>query len=91
MVFSHPFIPLFTLACMLLFLSVVLPDFPRQRLIGAVRWLECRTGVTAILLIAFAAYGLTRTAKTCFSQSRAEIPQVFQRSSETEPKTNRNL
>ena len=87
----HPFIPIFALAWILLFLSVVLPASPRQRLIGAVRSLECRTGITVILLIIFAAYGLTRTAKTCFSQSRAEIPKVFQRTSEPELKINRNL
>jgi hypothetical protein len=81
----HPFVPFFGLAWILLFLAVVLPVSAREKLIGGVRWFECKTGLTALLLIAFAAYGLTRMVKTCFSDSRAEIPKIFQRASEPKP------
>ncbi len=81
----HPFVPFFGLAWILLFLSVVLPDSAREKLIGWVQGFERKTGLTALLLIAFTAYGLTRMVKVCFSEAGAEIPKVFQRASE--PKT----
>ena len=87
----HPFVPFFGLAWILLFLAVVLSVSARERLIGSVRSFECKTGLTAILLIAFAAYGLTRMVKTCFSEPRAEIPKVFQRASESKPQNKQTL
>ena len=75
----------FGLAWILLFLSVVLPDSAREKLIGWVQGFERKTGLTALLLIAFTAYGLTRMVKVCFSEAGVEIPKVFQRASE--PKT----
>ncbi len=81
----HPFVPFFGLAWILLFLTVVLPVFAREKVIGWVREFERKTGLTVLLVIAFTAYGLTRMVKVCFSEAGAEIPKVFQRASE--PKT----
>jgi hypothetical protein len=87
----HPFVPFFGLAWILLFLSVVLPVFAREKLIGWVQRFECKTGLTALLLIAFTAYGLTRMVKVCFSEAGAEIPKVFQRASEPKPQNKTTL
>jgi hypothetical protein len=56
----HAFAPFFLMALILISLAMVLPAPQRQRLVGRVKWLEQRSGVTAILLVALVFYWLIR-------------------------------
>ncbi|HJQ70540.1 MAG TPA: DUF2752 domain-containing protein [Blastocatellia bacterium] len=56
----HAFAPLFAFALALMGASTLLPAGPRRALIMKVESLERRTGLTAVLLIAFMIYWLIR-------------------------------
>ena len=56
----HAFAPLFLIAFAFVAAAALLPDRQRRSLIIKVEALEHRTGVTAILLIAFVVYWLVR-------------------------------
>lgn len=56
----HAFAPLFLIAAALVAAAALLPDRKKRSLITKVEALERRTGITAILLIAFMIYWLIR-------------------------------
>jgi hypothetical protein len=56
----HLFAPLFLLAAALFALGAVLPDRPRDALVGAVGRVEGRTALTSLLLAALIVYWLAR-------------------------------
>ncbi len=56
----HAFAPLFLVAFLVIAGATFLPSSPRHRLIEWISWIECRTGITAILLIIFVLYWLAR-------------------------------
>ena len=87
----HPFVPLFALAWFLPLFVVVLPGPARKALITGVQWVERETALPGILLLLFAAYGLTRMAIVCFHHPGAEIPKIFQRTIHPKQQTTRTL
>ncbi len=56
----HAFAPLFLIAAALVGAAALLPDRQKRSLIKKIEVLERRTGITAILLIAFVIYWLIR-------------------------------
>ena len=63
----HAFAPLFLFAAVIVAAATLLPDRQKRSLIIKVEALERRTGITAILLIAFVIYWLIRS--TLFSET----------------------
>lgn len=56
----HPFTPLFFLGAVLVLTVTLLPNPPRERLLQGIAYIETRTGISFVLIIALLAFGLWR-------------------------------